>query len=89
MNSNERQQLKAAAHPLKPVVIIGANGLSESVLEEIDISLKAHELIKVKIHGMEKEDRRACAEQICSPLACELVQHIGNTLVLYRKNPGE
>lgn len=83
----QRQQLKGLAHGLEPVVLIGNAGLSEAVLKEIDASLKAHELIKVKAAGAEREDRNAWLAQICEALGAQPVQHIGKTLVIYRENP--
>ncbi|TIE00961.1 ribosome assembly RNA-binding protein YhbY, partial [Legionella pneumophila] len=71
---------------LKPVVLLGAKGLTEAILAETNVALLAHELIKVKINGAEKEDRMQMAEELCEQLHAELVQMIGNTLVLYRKN---
>lgn len=89
MNSHVRQQLKARAHSLKPVVFIGDKGLTDAVINEIDQALKAHELIKVKIRGQEKQDRIEIAQQLCPAVEAELIQHIGNTLVLYRQNEVE
>lgn len=86
MKSDVRQQLKAQAHPLKPIVFIGDKGLTDAVINEVDQALTAHELIKVKIRGQEKKDRVALAEQLCPAVDAELVQHIGNILVLFRKN---
>jgi RNA-binding protein len=79
------QHLKALAHNLNPVVMIGAKGLSDSVIKEIDINLKAHELIKVRVFGDEREHRQAIIDQICSKTNSLLVQHIGKLLVLYRQ----
>ncbi|MFO2623223.1 ribosome assembly RNA-binding protein YhbY [Legionella pneumophila serogroup 1] len=86
MDSSFKQSLKAKAHHLKPVVLLGAKGLTEAILAETNVALLAHELIKVKINGAEKEDRMQMAEELCEQLHAELVQMIGNTLVLYRKN---
>ncbi|HAT8879972.1 TPA: ribosome assembly RNA-binding protein YhbY [Legionella pneumophila] len=86
MDTCFKQSLKAKAHHLKPVVLLGAKGLTEAILAETNIALLAHELIKVKINGAEKEDRMQMAEELCEQLHAELVQMIGNTLVLYRKN---
>jgi len=83
----QRRALRAAAHPLQPVVAISQNGLSAAVLKEIDGSLKAHELIKVKLHGIERDARAAMLASICAELGCAPVQHIGNILVLWRENP--
>lgn len=81
--------LRAAAHHLKPVVSISQKGLLPSVLSEIDRCLKAHELIKLRLYGIEREQRDALISEICSMLNCALVQHIGNLLVLWREKPAD
>jgi len=83
----ERRALRATAHSLQPVVAISQKGLSAGVLNEIDASLKSHELIKVKVHGIERDDRAALLTEICATLHCAPVQHIGNILILWRENP--
>ena len=80
-----KQSLKAQAHHLKPVVLLGAKGLTEPVIAETNIALQAHELIKIKINGMEKEERQETVNLLCEQLPAELVQLIGNTAVIYRK----
>ncbi|MFJ1268430.1 ribosome assembly RNA-binding protein YhbY [Legionella lytica] len=86
MDTSFRRSLKAQAHHLKPVVLIGAKGLTEAVAAETDVALLAHELIKVKINGAEREDRILMANELCKQLSAELVQLIGNTAIIYRKN---
>ena len=86
MNTSFKQSLKAQAHHLKPIIMLGAKGLTEAVVAETNIALLTHELIKVKINGAEKEDRLAMANDLCQQLKAELVQMIGNTVILYRKN---
>lgn len=86
MDTSFKKSLKAQAHHLKPVVLLGAKGLTDPVVAETDIALKAHELIKVKINGAEKEDRIEMAHTLCQRLAAELIQMIGNTAIIYRKN---
>ncbi len=49
LSTKQKQHLKGLAHSLKPVVLMGANGLTEAVLAEIEIALNHHELIKVKL----------------------------------------
>ena len=83
----ERSTLRAAAHPLKPVVLIGDNGLTEAVLKEIDRALVSHELIKVKVNGAERADRETLLVTICDTLSCASIHHLGKTLILFR--PGE
>ena len=87
LDPTQRRALRASAHHLNPVVSISQKGLTPTVLAEIDRSLKAHELIKVRLYGIERETRLALFDEICRSLCCSQVQHIGNLLVLWRKNP--
>ena len=80
----ERSELRAQAHGLNPVVMVGESGLTESVMKEIDKSLNAHGLIKVRVFGDDREERVAIYERICEELDAAPVQHIGKLLVLYR-----
>ncbi len=80
----ERSELRAEAHGLKPIVIIGEAGLTPSVIKEIDASLNSHGLIKVRVFGDDREVRIGLYETICTQLSAEPVQHIGKLLVIYR-----
>ena len=82
-----RRELKARAHALKPVVWIGAAGLSDNVVNELDQRLKSHELIKIKVANDDGEIRNALLEEICERLNAAPVQHIGKMLVIYRPEP--
>ncbi len=84
LNNKQKQFLKGLAHPLKPVVLLGANGLTEGVIAEIDGALEHHELIKVKVPDEDRELRTAIYEAIARETAASQVQVIGKTLVLYR-----
>ena len=83
----QRKTLKARAHALHPVVLIGGNGLSPGVLEEIDVSLRAHELIKVHVAGEDRDTRTLMMDEICERLGADPVQCIGRMLVVYRRKP--
>ena len=82
-----RRELRARAHALDPVVSIGQHGLTDGVFHEIDVALKAHELIKVRIFNDDRLAREAMLAQICDALACAPVQQIGKLLVLWRPRP--
>lgn len=84
LSSLQRRELRAQAHDLNPVVSIAENGLTQSVLKEIDVCLTAHELIKIRVYGDSRDNRLAYLEQICSELGAAPVQHIGKLLVVYR-----
>lgn len=87
ISSEQRRQLKARAHGLNPVVSISQQGLTDSVLKEIDVCLKAHELIKIRVYGDDREARAAYLEAICNQLEAAPVQHIGKLLVVWRPAP--
>ena len=87
--AKRRSELRAEAHKLTPVVIIGDKGLTEEVVAEIDRSLKAHELIKVRAFTDDRKARGEWLEAICGRLEAHPVQQIGKVFVLYRKNPEE
>jgi putative YhbY family RNA-binding protein len=80
----ERSALRSDAHALNPVVIIGEAGLTPAVLKEIDASLNAHGLIKVRVFGDDRDARVSMYETICEQLNAAPIQHIGKLLVLYR-----
>ena len=82
----ERKLLKARAHALKPVVTVGNERLSAPVLKEIETSLKAHDLIKIRVTGDDRDARLALLGEICNRTDASPVQHIGKILVVYRES---
>lgn len=84
-----RRELKAQAHALNPVVMIGKAGLSASVIDELDRAVSSHELIKIKVQIDDRTTREALLEEICQRLNAAPVQHIGKILVIYRPKPQE
>jgi RNA-binding protein len=80
----QRRFLRAQAHHLNPVAMIGDAGLTEAVIKEIERGLASHELIKIKVHGGDKEARETQLTEICTQLNAAPVQHIGKVLVVYR-----
>ncbi|OBS10337.1 YhbY family RNA-binding protein [Acidihalobacter prosperus] len=85
LDDRDRRALKARAHALKPVVLIGQKGLHASVIDEIRAALEHHELIKIKIPGG-REAMTPIIEEILAATDAELVQRIGGVVVLYLKN---
>ena len=84
LSNLEKKALRAKAHSLKPSVMIGQNGLTDTVLAEIDSALNAHDLIKIRIRGADKIKRTGLCEQIEKQLNAEVVDQIGFIAVLYR-----
>ena len=85
MNKKQISHLRGLAHKLNPVVMIGNNGLTDAVLQEIENSLNAHELIKIKVLGDDRELRIAMLKEICEKTGATNVHHIGKQLVIYRQ----
>mgnify|MGYP000889336465 CR=1 FL=1 len=87
LDATQRKLHRAAAHHLHPVVMVGAGGLTEAVVREVDAALVAHELVKVRA----MIDDRAARDEMLATLAALLgaapVQHIGKLLVLWRPKP--
>lgn len=86
MNKAQLLQLRKQAHHLKPVILIGQKGLTDAVVNEIDLTLDAHECIKIKIGGVEKPERETIINQILEKVGAHLIDTIGHILVIYRKN---
>lgn len=86
LSAAERKSLRARAHKLEPVVIVGAKGLTDEVVKEIELALKAHELIKVRAAALERDERQPVLDEILSRTKAEAVQQIGKIFVIYRKN---
>jgi RNA-binding protein len=82
-----RSELRAQAHNLRPVVLIGDKGLTDEVVAEIGRALDAHELIKVRAATDDRKAREEWMSRICERLDAHAVQQIGKVLVIYRENP--
>lgn len=82
-----RNQLRAAAHDLRPLVLIGDNGLTDAVLKEINVHLTVHQLIKIRVAGDDREERKAMYKTICTELEAEPIHHLGKVLTIYKENP--
>ena len=85
LTNKQKQFLKAKAHELKPVVLLGSNGLTEGVVAEIDNALNFHELIKVKVPTEDREQKILIMDAIIRETKADKVQVIGKTLVLFRQ----
>ncbi|MCZ6708861.1 MAG: ribosome assembly RNA-binding protein YhbY [Gammaproteobacteria bacterium] len=87
MDPRTRKQLRQIAHHLDPVVSVGDHGLSESVLAEANRALNDHELIKVRIHAADRQQRAALGDELALRCSAEVVQKIGKIFVLFKSNP--
>ncbi|MFQ3198390.1 MAG: RNA-binding protein [Paraglaciecola sp.] len=86
LSNKQIQHLKGLAHPLKPVVQLGGNGLTEGVLAEIEGALNHHELIKVKVPTDDRAEKALIMDAIIRETGAERLQTIGHVLVLFRQS---
>ncbi len=86
LKGSQRKYLRAQAHHITPLVIIGAKGVTEQLLASVDMALNDHELIKVKF-GEFKEAKKEISGEIAGATKSELVGLIGNIAILYRQHP--
>ncbi len=82
----DKRQLRAIGHKLKPVVTVAGDGLSEGVTAELNRALNDHELIKIKLVAGSREARDAIAGEICRQLGAEMIQRIGNVALIMRRS---
>jgi RNA-binding protein len=87
ITEKQRRHLRGLAHPLKPVVLIGNAGVSEGVIAETQRALGDHELIKVRLPGLPREERDAALADLALRTESVLVNRIGHVAILYRPNP--
>lgn len=85
LTSAGKKQLKARAHALKPVVLVGQHGVTAAVMASIDEALEAHELIKIRLPAGERAQRVLQTGQIATALGAEVVSTIGRVVILYRR----
>lgn len=86
LSEAQKKFLRGLGHQLKPLIMVGDAGLSESLLAEYESTLSHHELIKVRVRVGDRETRDAIIRKLCDDSAATLVQRIGNVALLYRPN---
>ncbi|HBQ44735.1 MAG TPA: ribosome assembly RNA-binding protein YhbY [Thiomicrospira sp.] len=86
LTNSQIKYLREIAHGLNPVIIIGGNGVTESLMEELESSLEHHELLKIKMASAERDDRKEMINYVLEKTNAELVQSIGKTFVIFRAN---
>lgn len=85
LSAAQRREYRAIAHNLKPIIIIGDKGLSESLMQELDRALDDHELIKVKVASNDRDARSEVISELCAQSGAELVQTIGKIAIVMRR----
>lgn len=84
LTSTQRKHLKALAHKRKPVVLVGNAGVTDAVIKETERAIERHELLKVRLPAVDRDERGELAKKVSDAVGAELVQEIGRVAVLYR-----
>ena len=87
LSESQKKYLRGRGHDLKPLIIVGDAGLSESLLAEYRSTLAHHELMKVKVRSGDRETRAAIIDKLCADQDTALIQQVGNVALVYRANP--
>lgn len=87
LSEAQKKHLRGLGHALKPLVMVGDAGLSESLMAEFESTLAHHELIKVSVRVGDRQARDALIDELCQRGSAQLVQRVGNMALLYRENP--
>ena len=86
LSSRQRSALRALAHGLDPLVIVGKAGVTDAVIREVDEALAARELIKIRLAG-DRDERESAADAIASRARAAVAGRIGRVAILYRRHP--
>jgi RNA-binding protein len=87
LTGKQRRFLRSEAHALNPVVVVGKEGLTETVLSAVKEALLTHELIKVRLLDTAPMERQEFADQLPPLVKAELAGLIGRVAVLYKRHP--
>jgi len=86
LTNAQKRYLRGLAHDLKPVILVGAKGVTPGLVAELDLALEQHELIKAKVAAEDRETRDAWIADLTGQSGAALVNRIGHTAVLYRRS---
>lgn len=87
LSNDQKKAYRSIGHTLNPIVTIAGNGLTNGVMDELNRALDDHELIKIKVSVGDRDVKKAVIVELVKQTGAELVQQIGNTALLLRRNP--
>ena len=87
LTSAQKSFLRGLGQKLEPALKLGKGGLTPAFLAELQKQLRAHELVKLRFLGAEREERAAICLQVADEGRCVFVSTVGHTALFYRQNP--
>jgi RNA-binding protein len=89
LSSSQTRYLRSLAHDLSPVVLLGNKGATEAVVKELNQALTIHEIVKIKLSGGDKDERKSQIDILIEGTQAEKIHQIGHVVVLFRRNADE
>lgn len=86
LTESQKKYLRGLGHQLKPVIMVGDAGLTDSVQSEFRSAIEHHELIKVRVRAGDRKVRDEIIKELCRKGSASLVTRIGNVALIYRRN---
>lgn len=86
LSSSQKRYLRGLAHDLRPLILVGAKGVSDALVAELELVLERHELVKVRVAAEDRESRDAMVAELAERSRAVVVQRIGNIASLYRQS---
>lgn len=80
----QKRYLRGLAHDLKPLILVGAKGITDALIAELDLVLERHELVKVKVAAEDRDERDAWIEDLVARSGAAQIQRVGHVLTIYR-----
>jgi RNA-binding protein len=89
LSASQRRYLRGLCHSLRPVILLGAKGVSDAVTKELELALDQHELVKIKLSGGDRDQRQQQIDALTEATGAQMVQQIGHTASVFRRNEDE
>lgn len=89
LSASQRRYLRGLCHSLRPVILLGAKGVSDAVIKELELALDQHELVKIKLSGGDRDQRQQQIDALTEATGAQMVQQIGHTASVFRRNEDE
>ena len=89
LTGSQRRHLRGLGHHLSATVQIGARGVHQGLVVQLEQALADHELVKIRVHGASAQERRATAQRLHAETGAQVVQILGRTVLMYRPHPEE
>jgi RNA-binding protein len=86
LTGKQKRYLRSKAHHLDPIFQVGKGGVNENMVKQVAEALEARELFKISVLQNCEEDKNVVAEQLAEGTGADIVQIIGNTIVLYKES---